>query len=98
MRRILLSGRLIGGLKPNSIIRIMNLIKVVVRHCVDWQRLPAYLWDRIKLPKAGKARTRILTQEEIDLIVDRAESKGGENSQTQLAVIAGLVSLETGMR
>lgn len=89
------------GLKPNSIIREMNLIKVVVRQCIEWQWLETYPWDRLKMPKAGKPRTRLPTQAEIDLIIFHSgllERDGYCTTHMQEVAVAFLFAIETAAR
>lgn len=94
-------SELARGLKPNSVIREMNLIKVVVRQCVEWKWLEAYPWDRLKMPKPGKARTRLPTAKEIELIVFHSGlADRGEFCTTHMQEVgvAFLLSIETAMR
>ena len=91
---------LASGLANNTIIREMNLIKPVVRKMVRWKWISAYPWDQLKMPAAGKRRTKLYTQDEIDLILEHAGLIDGEpvTTTTQQVAIAFLVATESGMR
>lgn len=89
-----------AGLAPNTIIREMGLMKPVVRRMVRWKWLPAYPWDALKMPAAGKRRTKLYTADEIERIRLAAPLSPGDPdlTVTQQTVLAFMVALETGMR
>lgn len=89
------------GLKPNSVIREMNLIKVVVRQAVDWKWLTVYPWAGMKMPTPGRARDRLPTAEEINLIIEHSgliDRKTLCKTRMQETAAAFLLSIETAMR
>ena len=88
-------------LKPNSVIREMNLLKPVVRQCVEWKWIAAYPWDRLKMPKGDKARVKLYTQKEIELIIQHSgllARKGKITSRNQETGVAFLLACESAMR
>lgn len=91
---------LAAGLAPNTIIREMNLIKPVVRKMIRWKWINGYPWDLLKMPSAGKRRSKLYTQDEIDLLLETAGLIDGEpiSTVTQQVAIAFLVATESGMR
>lgn len=89
------------GLKPNSVIREMALIKVVVKQAMEWKWLTAYPWTNLKMPASGKARTRLPTTSEIELITKHSGLCDRDKYCTthmQETAAAFLLSIETGMR
>lgn len=88
------------GLSNNSIIREMNLIKPVIRKMVRWKWLSAYPWDGLEMPSAGKRRTKLYTQAEIDEIrkAARLHEAPPITMKIQEVGIAFIVATESGMR
>ena len=91
---------LASGLAPNTVIREMALIKPVVRRMTRWKWSAAYPWDGLKMPKAGKPRSKLYTQGEISLILEHAGLVENEPATTamQEVAIAFIVGTESGMR
>lgn len=90
----------VRGLAPNTIIREMGLMKTVVRQMVRWKWLSEYPWQSIKLPKAGKRRTKLYTKSEIALILEHAGLDDACDIETKMqeVAIAFIVATQSGMR
>ena len=88
-------------IKPNSVIREMNLLKPIVRQCVEWKWLAAYPWDRLKMPTPDKARVKLYSEKELELIMEYSgllARSGKITTRNQETGVAFLIACESAMR
>lgn len=91
--------RRLAEISPGSVIRELNVLKAAVRRSVRWGWCPEYPWSLLETPKAPRARTRVFTQNEIDLIVETAGFTGDYvSTSTGQTAVMFLIAIETAMR
>lgn len=95
-----MDARLSLGLANDTVIREMTLMKVVVRNCRRWYGLKSYPWTGLRMPKAGAARDRLITETEVAQIVVASQYSPTYTPimTTQRVGAMFLLAIETGMR
>ncbi len=87
-------------LKPNSILRELNLLSSVFEYAIKWRWCSNNPVRQSDKPKSGKHRTRRISDAELSLILEKLNyADDAEISMGKQAVaVAFLLAIETGMR
>lgn len=86
--------------KPNTVIREFNLLKVILRKAVEWKWLDEYPWDAFRNPKAGLPRDRVIADSEIIALQKASglDKEHGPINKTQEVVVMLKLAVATAMR
>ena len=92
--------RRLAEVQSPSVIREMTVIASVLRQCVKWNWIKVYPWDGFEWPKKNKARDKVYSVPEIELIMEAAEVTQDSIivTRAQQVAMAFLFATETAAR